>query len=240
MRFVRLFVFLFLLFPCSGKAQSILNPNSGSTPLPDSSAEALTKYFRGKYLFSIETIPFFISSQTEFDTLLDAATKTKIAPIDFSKYDLRGSKSCAKCIALCPDPKRPCHRSACNYELAWLISPKPGINIASQSFEGNQCENFFGAESFLVIENDSAYKSFLEKCSVSGKTESPDFSKFVLLVRAETQDCNAQFVSEFFQDSATKTITWRLRSRYGGCRGMKTTVHQMLVPKIAGYTYRTE
>lgn len=214
--------------------------NSGSKLLPDSSADALTKCFQGKYLFAIETVPFIISSQTEFDTLINSETRKKIAPVDFSKYDLRWSKYCPKCLSNCPEPAKPCHRSACQYSVSWLISPKPGNKISSSPFAGNNCEMIFSNEPFLVIENDSAYRVFLNKCSEKDSSEIPDFSKYVLLVREENQDCNAQFFSDVFQDSISKTITWRLRSRYGGCRGMTTTVHQILVPRIDGYAYRPE
>lgn len=240
MRFALLFCFVFLLFPVSGKAQSSLSPNSGYRYLPDSATDALTKFFHGTYLYSFETVPYLISSQTEFDTLLDAETKKKIAPIDFSKYDLRWTKYCPQCISNCPNPANPCHRNASQYSFSWMISPKPGMPIAAISFGGNNCENITGRETFLVIEDDTSYRNFIEKNAVAGKTESPDFSKYVLLVCEENRDCNAQFFSAVFQDSATKTITWRLRSSYGGCRGMKTSVHQILVPKMAGYVYRQE
>lgn len=166
-----------------------------------------------------------VSFYSFMDTLID---KNEMPSIDFRTHQVGFKVYCSFCKKACFHDfyeGSECHRNACDYQFRIYAQRK------------NRREEILFKSIFLP-------KGMYLRDSVIGQKEkwadlnkdslitvAIDFSKEILLFRAEGGDCHARISHEFYLDHINKKLVWKLYNQYGGCRAGLFAEFLMLVPK---------
>lgn len=131
--------------------------------------------------------------------------------IDFTKYDLKGTKI--------------------NGEIIWeLVTPKKLIKQPYHFLYKYDTINWMPFLFDCVIDDTLAFNKLKIKCGTI-LNDTFDFNKTALVFNNVWIDCNGSFYYKIQYDSTENTIICNLIKMYGGCRGMKPTDSWITISK---------